>query len=335
VVDPAGVDGDEARPWTLVSRRRRRGGRGSQNPAPVRPAGAPRGRAPFSARGAGACALARAPSPVEARPSPPAEPASQQSRAAAAVAALTRARNGEAPPPALTTLYVAGVSRDARSHALRRLVADAVGVAAATVVDVDRFGATAAVTLLTSTKEAFRAGLADPSLAGVLWEVAVDVPWSPVFLGSRRRAQLSGPAAAAEAVTLCLRRLHAKLEQLALREAMPLPLRAAFRAHIGAQIAQCAGQVDAPVHAAVDVGRAAARAMPRPGPAATRQVGAVPTAGTPSHGSRRRGQPHASAAGRPGGAAAPAASECSPRPSVPRSRSGSAPPLESVRAADR
>jgi len=109
-----------------------------------------------------------------------------------------------------------------------------VGVAPATVVEVDRFGATAAVTLLASAAEAFRAGLADPSLAGVLWEVAVDVPWSPAFLGSRRRAQLAGLAAAAEAVTLCQRRLRAKLEQLALREAMPAPLRAAVRAHVGA-----------------------------------------------------------------------------------------------------
>jgi len=152
-------------------------------------------------------------------------------------------------------------------------VADIVGVVPATVVDVDRFGATAAVTLLASAMEAFRAGLANPSLAGVLREVAVDVPWLPAFLGSRRPAQLSGPAAAAEAVTLCHRQLRAELEQLALREAMPPPLCAALRAHIGAQIAQCADQTGAPAHAAVVVDRAAARAAPRPTPAAPLREG--------------------------------------------------------------
>jgi len=184
-------------------------------------------------------------------------------------------------------LYVAGVSRDARSHGLRRLVADAVGVVAAIVVDVDRFGAKSAVTLLASATEAFRAGLADPSLAGVFWEVAAEVPWSPVFLGSRRRAQLSRPDAAAEAVKLCLRRLRAKLDQLVLRVGMPPHLRAAFRAHIGAQIVQCAGQVGAPTRAAVAVDRAAAHAPPRLAPAAPRRAGAVLPAGTPSRGGRR------------------------------------------------
>jgi len=119
-----------------------------------------------------------------------------------------------------------------------------------------------------------------------------------------------------------------------LREAMPPPLRAAFRAHIGAQIAQCAAQVGAPTHAAVAVDRAAARAPPRLAPAAPRRAGAVLPAGTPSRGGLRRRQPHANAGGRPGGAAAPGASGCLFRPPTTRARSGSAPPLASVRAAD-
>ena len=334
VVPPAADVDDGAGPWTLVSRRRRRGGRGSQSAAQVRPAGAPRGREPVSPRRSGAGASASAPSPVAARPLTGAGPASPPSRAAAAVAALTCARTGGAPLPALKTLYIAGVSRDARSHGLRRLVADAVDVVAATVVDVDRFGATAAVTVLASATEAFRAGLADSSLAGVFWEVAAENPWSPLFLGSRRRAQLSGPDAAAEAVKLCLRRLRAKLDQLVLRVGMPPHLRAALRAHIGAQIVQCAGQVGAPTHAAVAVDRAAARAPPRLAPAAPRRAGAVLPADTPSRGGRRRWPPHANTAGHPGGTAAPAASGCLPRPPTTRARSGSAPPLASVRAAD-
>jgi len=95
--------------------------------------------------------------------------------------ALMRACIRDAPLPVLTTLYVARVSRDARSQGLRRLVAKASGVVAATVVDSDRFGTAAAVTLLASATKAFRAGLTDPSLAGVFWEVGVDVRGRPHF----------------------------------------------------------------------------------------------------------------------------------------------------------
>jgi len=163
----------------------------------------------------------------------------------------------------------------------------------------------------------------------------VDVPWSPKVLGSRRRAQLSGPAAAAEAVALCQRRLRAKLQQLAFREAMPPPLRAALRAHIGGQIAQCADQTGAPAHAAVVFNRAAARATPRPTPASRFRGGAERPAGATLHGDWRGRQAHAETTGHPGSAAAPAASARSPRSSATRARSGSAPPLASVRAVDR
>jgi len=65
-------------------------------------------------------------------------------------------------------VYVAGIQRDARSHRLRALVADAVGVPPASVVDVDRFGSAAGVTLLTPAADVFRAGLSSPALGGAL-----------------------------------------------------------------------------------------------------------------------------------------------------------------------
>ena len=134
---------------------------------------------------------------------------------------------------------MAGVSRDARSHRLRALIADAVGLAPAAVVPVDRFGATAAVTVLSSAAVAFRDSLASPSVAGVLWEVVGAVPWAPTFLGGRRRAQLSGPAAAADAATLCRRRRRAKRAQLAVHRQMPPHLRSSLRAHIAALLVIC------------------------------------------------------------------------------------------------
>jgi len=190
----------DASSWTLVERRRRRRG----------------GRAPPRTPGAAVVAppaLAAAPSGPRSEPPPAsnlprsaAPPPLPAARAASAFAALSRPRRGGAPLSALTTIYVAGVSRDTRSHWLRGLIADAVGLAPAAVVDADRFGASAAVTVLSSASVAFRAGMASPSVAGVLWEVVGADPWSPTFLGARRRAQLSGPAAAAQAAALCRRR---------------------------------------------------------------------------------------------------------------------------------
>jgi len=163
---------------------------------------------------------------------------------------------------------VSGVSRDARSHRLRTLVADAVGVPAGAVVDVDRFGATAAVTLLPSAVPSFRSGLAAPALAKVLWEVAGAAPWSPLFLGSRRRAQMSGPAAAASAASLCRRRLEAKLAQLAGREAMPPHLRAALRAHVAGLLSRCPDGAGGPAPASnlATVGASAPHAAPLDAP---------------------------------------------------------------------
>ena len=125
---------------------------------------------------------------------------------------------------------MAGVARDARSHRLRTLVADAVGVPAAAVVDVDVFSATAAAALLPSAVPDFREGLDSSALARAVWQVASAELWSPLLLWGRRRAEVSGPAAAAAAASLCRRRMEAKFAQLAGRDAMPPHLRAALLA---------------------------------------------------------------------------------------------------------
>jgi len=70
------------------------------------------------------------------------------------------------------TVCVSGISLDARSHRLRALVADAVGVSPSSVVDVDRFSSTAVVTLLTQVIDAVRAGLSTLALSGALLKVS-------------------------------------------------------------------------------------------------------------------------------------------------------------------
>jgi len=233
-----GADADDA-PWTLVERRRGRGGRRA---SPQRPGRAPKVRGAFPppsrdgrVAGAGATVTQAAPAtaPVTGAPAAP------LSCAAAAVAALTRGRTGAAPLPSLTTLYVAGVSREERSYRLRALVAAAVDVPTAAIVDVDRFGATAEVTVLTSAVAAVGTALASPDVAGVLWEVPGVSPWSPCFLGGRRRAQLTDAEAIVEGATRCIRRLTNKVEQIAERDGMPPPVRAALRGHVARRLALC------------------------------------------------------------------------------------------------
>jgi len=162
---------------------------------------------------------------------------------------------------------VAGVARDARSHRLRTLVADAVGVPAAAVVDVDCFGATVAAAWLPSAVPDFREVLDSSALARALWEVAGAELWSPLFLGGRRRAEVSGPAAAAAAASLCRRRMQAKFVQLAGRDAMPPHLRAALRALVAVFLDRCpvlAADPPPPVDLAADWGSA----LSLPSPAA-------------------------------------------------------------------
>ena len=113
---PAAAEGDRAGAWTLVSRCRRRGDRGAQNPAPVRSAAAPRGEAPLSPRRARANASPREPSPAVRRRLPPAGTASRPEQAAAAVAALTRAQHAGSPlPPTFVCTHHTHWSRRGRT----------------------------------------------------------------------------------------------------------------------------------------------------------------------------------------------------------------------------
>jgi len=175
---PIGARDEEGAPWTQVARRRPRRGVGPPASAVSAPS------APSAVPGAHAGGQP----PASAPPSSVASPLLPAASSAFAVAALTRHRRGAAPLPDLTTIYLAGVSREARSNRLRSLIAASVGLAPAFVFDVDHFGASAAVTVLSSASAALRAGLASPFVAGVLWEVAGADPWAPASLGGRRRA---------------------------------------------------------------------------------------------------------------------------------------------------
>jgi len=161
-------------------------------------------------------------------------------------------------------------------------------VPAPSVVDVDRFGSTAAWTLLTPATDAVRASISSPALGGALWEVSGAAPWSPLFFGGRRRAHLAGPAAAAEAAALCRRRLVAKLDQLALRAAMPPHFRDALWLHVGPQLSLCPGKAGSLQPPAPPAGAAAARAPPRPPPCRRRGAGAAPLARAAVPGGRRQ-----------------------------------------------
>jgi len=165
-------------------------------------------------------------------------PVDADTRAAAAAAKLSRAR--PRPPLKLTleTVNVSRVSRDARQHRFRTLLADVTGVGVHAFVDVDRFGTTTAVTLVADAAAAFRTAVGRGRAATVLrWLPAAD-PWSPALLGGARRGALGGGALAADvAAADCRRRLTAKLEQLPRRGAMPPHIRASLHAHITGMLA--------------------------------------------------------------------------------------------------
>ncbi|OSX73355.1 hypothetical protein BU14_0354s0004 [Porphyra umbilicalis] len=300
---PRRSGGGDDRPWTVVPRRgRRRGARPSPaaSPPAVAPpaenapplAALPAAARPPSPPGPPVSAamavvpsaadppLARAAVPPVPPPHPPmgASAAVVVARSAAAVAALTmptRAARRRPAPPTLLTLHVSGVSRAERTRSLRGLVAAAAAVRPAAIVDVDRFGSTAAVTLVAAAAEAFRAGLADPRAASTLRVVAAAAPWSPAFLGGRRRAQLAAPGAAAiEAAERCLGRLDAKQVQVAARVGMPPPLRAALADHVAAQRAACAR--------ALATLRAVPSAPPTPADWAPPRGGTAPTVADPA-----------------------------------------------------
>ncbi|GAB0498773.1 hypothetical protein MMPV_010126 [Pyropia vietnamensis] len=172
--------------------------------------------------------------------------ATADARAAAAAAELRRVRRRPADAPTLATVYVAGVSRDVRQHRMRALLADVTGVDVHSIVDVDRFGATTAVTVVAAAAEGFRSAVGKGRAATVLRLLPTADPWAPALLGAARRRGLSAAAAAAAAAGFCRRRLEAKLAQLPARAAMPPHLRAALHAHIQGMLSSHAGGGPAP-----------------------------------------------------------------------------------------
>ncbi|KAK1861235.1 hypothetical protein I4F81_003819 [Pyropia yezoensis] len=158
--------------------------------------------------------------------------ADADARAATAAAELCRVRRRTIDAPTLETVYVSGVSRDVRQHRMRALLADVTGVDAHNFVDVDRFGATTAVTVVAAAADTFRLAVGKGRAATVLRLLPGADPWSPALLGAARRRGLDAAAAAEAAADFCRRRLEAKLAQLPARVAMPPHLRAALHAHI-------------------------------------------------------------------------------------------------------
>ncbi|GAB0496801.1 hypothetical protein MMPV_008122 [Pyropia vietnamensis] len=104
---------------------------------------------------------------------------------------------------------------------MRALLADVTGVDVHSIVDVDRFGATTAVTVVAAAAEGFRTAVGKGRAATVLRLLPTADPWAPALLGAARRRGLSAAAAAAAAAGFCRRRLEAKLAQLPARAAMP------------------------------------------------------------------------------------------------------------------
>jgi len=112
----------------------------------------------------------------------------------------------------LVTLSVRGVPRETGAHLLRRVLADLVGLPRQTVVDVDRCGDFAAITLLADAVPAFLAAMRTLSAAAVLTHLADADPASASFFGARHRGGLSPEAAGAAAREFFARRLAAKLQ---------------------------------------------------------------------------------------------------------------------------
>ncbi|GAB0498625.1 hypothetical protein MMPV_009971, partial [Pyropia vietnamensis] len=243
-------------------------------------------------------------------------------RVAAAAAELTRCRPRRAAVTPLETVYVSGVSRDARAHRLRAAVADLTGVDVRLVADVDRFGTTAAVTVVATAADALRAAVRSGPAASVLRLLPGADPWSAKLLGSRRREGLSAADAAGVAADFCRRRLTAKLEQLAVRPAMP-PTCGALAAHGGGAPAPAVGATAAPgppqlaaaTTASSAVAAPAAVTPPGASEAPDLHPGRVPAAATRAAAATAfPSAPAATAAAAAGDAAAVAASAAAPAP---------------------
>jgi len=211
-----------------------------------------------------------------------------------------------ATPPPLTTLHVSGVSRAERTHRLRPLIADAAAVRPAAVVDVDRFGATAAVKILAAAADAFRAGLA--SHAPLMREMPTASPWCPSFLGGRRRRQVAGPyEAAVTAAELCRARILDKLDQIAERGGTPPPRRTALRWHCAELLAACKAALGA-LWAAVDALSPVPARVARRRSAAALSLAAGDSAAPGPPRPAQRSPPAAASARVPKGVRSPAAS---------------------------
>ncbi|OSX78234.1 hypothetical protein BU14_0115s0005 [Porphyra umbilicalis] len=160
--------------------RRRGGGRGGAGWLPL--AGMP-----VLPRTAGCPACGRSPCPPCRRRAGASAPLSPAERAARAAAFCPRAaaRGGVGRP---RDNYVSGVNRDAPAQRLRGELADLTGVHVHSIVDVRRVGAATAVTLTATGVAAFVAALGVGAAAGVLTLLPGADPWSPAFLGPRRRS---------------------------------------------------------------------------------------------------------------------------------------------------
>lgn len=94
-------------------------------------------------------------------------------------------------------------------------------VANQAVVDVDRFGNTAAVTLMAAARPQFEAAMAPAPVAGKLRLLPGADTVSPALLGAGRWGGLGGAVVAVAAADISRRLLAAKLEQLRGRPGMP------------------------------------------------------------------------------------------------------------------
>jgi len=215
-----------------------------------------------------------------------------------AAAAAERSVNRRRMPPllALETVYVSWMSCDVRQHRLRALLADVTGVDVHAFVDVYRFGATTALTLVADAAAEFGAAVGAGRAAEVLRVLKGLDPWPPALLGpAQRRALCGGTRAAEVAAALCHQRLTGTLAQLETRAALPTLVRHTLHVHIQGMFktharGAVAAVAPAPAAAARPLG-VAARAAAKPAGAVSPPPDSVgPEGGNPAHGSNA-GQP--------------------------------------------
>lgn len=134
--------------------------------------------------------------------------ADAKARAAAAAVELSVDRWRTPRLLTLKTVFVSGMSRHAVHHRLRAKLADGMVVDGHALVDVDRFRATTAMTLVADAAAAFCAALGVGRAAEVVRVLPGADPWVSARLGlAHRRTLGGGPRAAEVAVPLCRQRL--------------------------------------------------------------------------------------------------------------------------------